>query len=174
MKFILVFILLITGCSIPTTTDVDTNVYLFHGLAWNPITESQTGKIKSDLEEMNLKVSEFYHWQYPNIGNNRILIGKSMGADSVLKIAHELDKQGIAVDLLIVIDPFTCREVPKNVKKSVCIRSWCFSVRCDEEYIVNSDHFTIGGLPEVRSIIIKKLKELHHLKLSTHPKLATH
>lgn len=44
------------------------------------------------------------------------LIGHSFGADDVIKIARELDKHNIPVDVLITIDPTQPPKVPKNVR----------------------------------------------------------
>lgn len=46
-----------------------------------------------------------------------VLIGFSYGADDVLRIAHDLGHDGIAVDLLITIDPVTPPAVPGNVRR---------------------------------------------------------
>src|SRR5690606_30886302 len=44
-----------------------------------------------------------------------VLIGHSYGADDVLRIAAELEKQGITVDLLITCDAVTPPPVPGNI-----------------------------------------------------------
>jgi hypothetical protein len=44
-----------------------------------------------------------------------ILIGHSYGADDVVRIARELDKSNIKVDLLVTLDPVTPPHVSKNV-----------------------------------------------------------
>lgn len=45
-----------------------------------------------------------------------VLIGFSYGADDAVEIARSLDERGIAVDLLVSIDPVTPPAVPLNVK----------------------------------------------------------
>jgi pimeloyl-ACP methyl ester carboxylesterase len=46
-----------------------------------------------------------------------VLIGFSYGADDVLRIAQDLGRDGIDVDLLITIDPVTPPPVPGNVRR---------------------------------------------------------
>lgn len=151
--------LLLVGCSIPVRTNPDTDVYLFHGLGW-PGCLSDTSKIKYDLNEVNLKVAELHHFQFPMIESSAILIGKSLGADAALKVAWDLHERHISVELLILIDPFSCRAVPPNVKRSVCIRSWPFTVACDAEYIVKAPHLVIGGVPQVRQIVLDEITSI--------------
>jgi hypothetical protein len=160
MRWLLLPLLfLVSGCSIPVQVDNHTDVYLFHGLAWNGI-HSETTKIRDDLVKVKLKVAELHHFQYPTIDRPTILIGKSLGADAVLKIAWDLNAKGIGVDLLIVVDPFTCRTVPPNVRRSVCIRSWVFNVKCDVEQIVKAHHLAIGGVPQVRQFILDEIASI--------------
>lgn len=45
-----------------------------------------------------------------------VLIGFSYGADDVLRIAEQLDRDSIPVDLLITIDPVTPPQVPGHVR----------------------------------------------------------
>src|SRR3954469_22417206 len=45
-----------------------------------------------------------------------VLVGHSYGADDIVAIARELEKSGIAVDLLVTIDPTTPPSVPANVR----------------------------------------------------------
>ena len=48
-----------------------------------------------------------------------VLIGHSYGADDVVRIARLLDKQDIAVDLMVTLDPVTPPAVPKNVRHAL-------------------------------------------------------
>src|SRR5256885_10545115 len=45
-----------------------------------------------------------------------ILVGHSYGADDIVHIARELDKENVTVDLLVTIDPTTPPPVPPNVR----------------------------------------------------------
>jgi fermentation-respiration switch protein FrsA (DUF1100 family) len=48
-----------------------------------------------------------------------ILAGHSLGAGSVISMAEELTRVGIAVDLVIVFDPLGASRVPKGVRKLI-------------------------------------------------------
>ena len=48
-----------------------------------------------------------------------VLIGHSYGADDVIRIARRLDEAGVAVDLLVTLDPVTPPAVPKNVRRAI-------------------------------------------------------
>ena len=50
-----------------------------------------------------------------------VLIGHSYGADDVIRIARELDKANVPVDLLVTLDPVTPPPVPKNVRHALNI-----------------------------------------------------
>ena len=50
-----------------------------------------------------------------------VLIGHSYGADDVIRIARELDKANVFVDLLVTLDPVTPPTVPKNVRQALNI-----------------------------------------------------
>jgi len=48
-----------------------------------------------------------------------VLIGHSYGADDVVRIARELSRDNITVDLLVTLDPVTPPTIPSNVKRCV-------------------------------------------------------
>ena len=50
-----------------------------------------------------------------------VLIGHSYGADDVVRIARELNRDNITVDLLVTLDPVTPPQIPSNVKRCVNI-----------------------------------------------------
>jgi pimeloyl-ACP methyl ester carboxylesterase len=50
-----------------------------------------------------------------------VLIGHSYGADDVVRIARELSRDNITVDLLVTLDPVTPPTIPSNVKRCVNI-----------------------------------------------------
>jgi hypothetical protein len=85
-----------------------------------------------------------------------VLIGHSYGADDVIRIARELDKAGVPVDLLVTLDPVTPPPVPKNVRQAVNIYQsngmwdslpWLrgVSVRADRGFAGRLDNFDIRG-----------------------------
>lgn len=50
-----------------------------------------------------------------------VLIGHSYGADDVVRIARELNRDKITVDLLVTLDPVTPPLIPSNVKRCINI-----------------------------------------------------
>jgi len=50
-----------------------------------------------------------------------VLVGHSWGADDQIRVAEDLGKAGITVDLLITLDPVTPPPVPANVKRCLNI-----------------------------------------------------
>jgi len=50
-----------------------------------------------------------------------VFVGHSYGADDVIRVAEELQKSGISVDLMVLIDPVTPPKVPTNVKRVYCV-----------------------------------------------------
>ncbi len=50
-----------------------------------------------------------------------VLIGHSYGADDVIRVAREMKKDGIPVDLVVTLDPVTPPAVPNNVKRCINI-----------------------------------------------------
>lgn len=50
-----------------------------------------------------------------------VLVGHSYGADDAIRIARELDRWNVPVDLLVTLDPVTPPPIPKNVRHCVNI-----------------------------------------------------
>lgn len=50
-----------------------------------------------------------------------VLLGHSYGADDMIRTSKHLQEQGIAVDLLVLLDPVTPPAVPNNVKRVYCL-----------------------------------------------------
>jgi pimeloyl-ACP methyl ester carboxylesterase len=48
-----------------------------------------------------------------------VLIGHSLGANEVLRLARVLGSQGVVVDLVVTIDPTAPEPVPANVRRAV-------------------------------------------------------
>lgn len=69
-----------------------------------------------------------------------ILVGHSFGADDTLRVSRELGDAGIAVDLVVTLDPVTPPEVPPNVR------------RC---YNLYQSHGAWDKLPAFRGIPLK-------------------
>jgi pimeloyl-ACP methyl ester carboxylesterase len=83
-----------------------------------------------------------------------VLIGHSYGADDVIRIARELDRANVPVDLLVTLDPVTPPPVPKNVRQALNIYqsngAWDalpflrgVPVRADAGFVGRLDNFDI-------------------------------
>lgn len=62
-------------------------------------------------------------------GSRLVLYGYSLGANAVTFVAEALAKKGIAVDLLVAMDPTiwsAIRPLTKNVRQAVCYRNLNF------------------------------------------------
>jgi pimeloyl-ACP methyl ester carboxylesterase len=59
--------------------------------------------------------------KYRDVPNHEpiVLVGHSYGADDVIRIAREVNRDGIQVDLLVTIDAVTPPQIPGNVKRCV-------------------------------------------------------
>ncbi|HTV48540.1 MAG TPA: hypothetical protein VMG59_08850 [Phycisphaerae bacterium] len=60
-------------------------------------------------------------WREGKLSEPLILVGHSWGADDQVRAARELNKYGIPVTLLLLLDPVTPPEVPPNVGRCICI-----------------------------------------------------
>ena len=74
-----------------------------------------------------------------------VLVGHSYGADDIIQIARELEKEHVAVDLLVTIDPTTPPPVPGNVRL-------CYNL-----YQPN----LLDGMPFLRGIALKADPDFH-------------
>lgn len=70
-----------------------------------------------------------------------VLVGHSYGADDVIRIARELSKDDIKVDLLVTLDPVTPPRVPVNVKHA---------------YNLYQSNGALDSLPWLRGIPLEK------------------
>lgn len=85
-----------------------------------------------------------------------VLIGHSAGADNSTVICRELQKHGIEVDLLILLDPAFPRYVPSNVKR--CVNFYIPSALSDKSKRVKLE--VDNTVTEFQAVGIKKLN--HH------------
>jgi pimeloyl-ACP methyl ester carboxylesterase len=102
------------------------NVCLIRG--WRDLYSAGIDRLADDLRERGVAAHVFRDEQWPDLADALksqyaintdhdplILIGFSYGADDALRVADELQKRGLAVDLLVTIDPVTPPAVPANV-----------------------------------------------------------
>jgi len=109
-----------------------------------------------------------------------ILIGHSLGANEQIKVARNLDRAGIPVDLLITVDAVSVRTVPGNVKYALNIYKPGYvpmfsglqlravnaaSTKIDNINVQNMrelhvNHFTIDKDEVVQAMILKEVDKV--------------
>jgi hypothetical protein len=107
------------------------NAYLLRG--WIGIFSTGIDNLTEKINSAGVRAHVFQDDQYRRLAkeirakyrdvNNAheplVLIGHSYGADDVVRIARELRKDDIRVDLLITLDPVTPPKIPGNVVTAV-------------------------------------------------------
>ena len=109
-----------------------------------------------------------------------ILVGHSLGANEQIKVARNLDKVGIPVDLLVTVDAVSQTIVPPNVKHAMNFYKSGYvpmfsglklrAVNPEKTYIENINvgtmkgisvnHFTIDKEPVVQAMILEEVKKV--------------
>ena len=108
------------------------NVYLLRG--WIGIFSSGIDDLTRKINQAGVRAHVYQDDQWSQLAERLrktyrpnpnheplVLIGHSYGADDVVRVARELGKDNIAVDLLITLDPVTPPRIPANVK-------WCVNI----------------------------------------------
>jgi pimeloyl-ACP methyl ester carboxylesterase len=106
------------------------NVYLLRG--WIGIFSAGIDNLTAELNQAGVRAHVYQEMQWPSLrdrlgdayahqGDHEplVLVGHSYGADSVIRIARELQDRHVTVDLLITLDPVTPPKVPANVARTV-------------------------------------------------------
>jgi len=138
-RVLLLILLLCGGCattrpgalaSVQATSDADRagNVYLLRGFIG--VFSSGINSLTEKLNAAGVRAHVYQDDQWKALAQTirrryaeatarepLVLIGHSYGADDALRIARELEKSGVVVDLLITLDPVTPPRVPKNVRR---------------------------------------------------------
>lgn len=115
--------------SVQPTSDLPRagNVYLLRG--WLGIFSYGIDGLTVKLNEAGIRAHQYQDTQWPELAETLkakyanqpgaeplILIGHSYGADDVIRLARELKKANIDIDLLVTLDPVTPPLLPSNVK----------------------------------------------------------
>lgn len=113
-----------------STSERAGNVYLLRG--WIGIFSTGIDNLTEKINETGVRAHVFQDDQYRrlakeirekyrNVSDHEplVLVGHSYGADDVIRIARELNKDNIRVDLLVTLDPVTPPKVPGNVVTAV-------------------------------------------------------
>lgn len=103
------------------------NVYLVRGFIG--LFSFGIDRLTVKINEAGIRAHVFQEDQYKTLGRTiakayrsaqdpepLILIGHSLGADAVIKIARELQKEGIVVDVIVTLDPTRPPKLPGNVR----------------------------------------------------------
>jgi hypothetical protein len=104
------------------------NVYLLRG--WIGIFSAGIDNLTAKINEHGVRAQQYQDDQWSTLADAIVakyhgvknpeplcLVGHSYGADDVVRIAKRLKEDGIAVDLLITLDPVTPPAVPSNVRE---------------------------------------------------------
>lgn len=103
------------------------NVFLVRG--WRDLWSQGIDQLAAEIREAGLNAQVYRDDQWRDLADAidrryrsasaprpLVLIGFSYGADDVLSIAQQLQRDQISVDLLITLDPVTPPQVPGNVR----------------------------------------------------------
>jgi hypothetical protein len=102
------------------------HVYLLRG--WRDLYSQGINRLAGEIKDAGIDAEAFRAAQWrqlaaaiinrnpPHSSEPLVLVGFSYGADDVLRIAEELLRHGITVDLAITIDPVTPPPVPLNIR----------------------------------------------------------
>jgi len=172
-------------------------VYCMRG--WTGIYSAGIDEMARKLKAQGINAVVYMPEQYPELAAELVkryknepkhepicFIGHSRGVDSSLIIARELDKAGIAVDVIACLDSVDEVTVPKNVR--VCYNYWMpgvlgannllrgiplvqapgstgqlFNYNCDKEYLSwrgpLTDHISFDADPGIQKRIIEHILE---------------
>lgn len=120
-----------------------------------------------------------YYQQHPG-SRPIILVGHSLGANEQIKVARNLDKAGIPVDLLVTVDAVSQTRVPGNVKHVMNFYKHGYvpmlsglrvvAINPAQTKVENIDvtalkgvqvnHFTIDKDPAVQAMIMAEVKKV--------------
>ncbi len=169
------------------------NTYLLRG--WIGIFSSGIDNLTQQINDSGVRAHVYQDDQWADLAKHLrdayradpnheplCLVGHSYGADDVLRVARELKKDNIPVDLIVTLDPVTPIDVPTNVKHCVNIYQsngvwdtmpWLrgvpikaettstqlvnYNIRVDRTDLLeaDTDHFNIEKKQKIHSEILK-------------------
>lgn len=159
------------------------------------------GVFSTGMKELSASVEKTYHIPAPsgmwyNAGNVSrsvityyrshkthrpiILVGHSLGANEQIKVARNLDKVGIPVDLLVTVDAVSQTIIPPNVKHAMNFyksgyvpmfsglkiravnpaKTKIENINVTTLNGVQVNHFTIDKNPVVQAMMMKEIKKV--------------
>ena len=121
----------VSGVALPSDTAARSgNVYLIRGFLG--IFSTGIDRLGTEISAAGVRASVFQDDQWSNVADAiarkettslyhepLVLVGHSYGADDAIRIARELKKRNVQVDLLITLDPVTPPPVPVNVRQCI-------------------------------------------------------
>jgi hypothetical protein len=136
----------------------ETQVYLLRG--WFGVFSTGLDTMADDLRTKGVKAETVGHlaWKstVANIIKDRkagksgglVLIGHSQGANNVIEMARILEKEGIAVDLLVTLAPLLQDPIPGNVVRAINYYNspgWGAPVKAEVGYRGKLSNINLGG-----------------------------
>ena len=141
-----------------SVSKAETQVYLLRG--WFGVFSTGLDTLADDLRSKGVKAETVGHlaWKptVANIIKHRaagksgalVLIGHSQGANNVIEMARILEKDGIAVDLLVTLAPLLQDPIPGNVARAINYYNspgWGAPVKAVVGYRGNLSNVNLGG-----------------------------
>jgi hypothetical protein len=141
-----------------SVSKAETQVYLLRG--WFGVFSTGLDTLADDLRSKGVKAETVGHlaWKstVANIIKHRaagksgalVLIGHSQGANNVIEMARTLEKEGIAVDLLVTLAPLLQDPIPGNVARAINYYNspgWGAPVKAVVGYRGNLSNVNLGG-----------------------------
>ena len=152
-----------------SVSKAETQVYLLRG--WFGVFSTGLDTLADDLRSKGVKAETVGHlaWKstVANIIKDRaagksgalVLIGHSQGANNVIEMARILEKDGIAVDLLVTLAPLLQDPIPGNVARAINYYNspgWGAPVKAEVGYRGNLSNVNLGGDLGVAHIAMDK------------------
>jgi len=141
-----------------SATKAETRVYLLRG--WFGVFSTGLDSLAAELRNKGIKAETVGHlaWKttVSNIikdhavgkGGPLVLVGHSQGANNVIDIARLLQRENIAVDLLITLAPAGQDPIPGNVVRAINYYNspgWGAPVTADASYRGKLTNINLGG-----------------------------
>lgn len=156
-----------------TGRKIDTHVYLMRGLfgIYSLGMDDLAAKLKRDGYRAEIhpwdsweQMTEVILRNYRDGQNEIVVIGHSLGANSVFLVSERLQARGIPVLMGVTFDATEPRPVPLNV--SVFINFWArdgfgHPVEAPANYAGELDNFDLSGQPDVDHTSIDALDRFH-------------
>lgn len=149
----------------------DTRVYLLRG--WFGVFSTGLDNIADDLSKKGIKAETIGHLAWRSTvseivkahaaNDHLVLIGHSQGANNVIDMARLLEKEKIAVDLVVTLAPLMQDPVPRNVMWAINYYhspGWGAPVTADPGYSGKLSNVNLGGDFGVSHITMDKSSKL--------------